>query len=430
MTAAGVAAEAAIVDGGRVGVGGISRGAHRGDSPAGSAALASRLVREWSGDPAGFPYAETLAHYRLVGRNNADPGLISELRRLYDGLPTDRSLLREWLPSTFDQETGNYDSYIGSAAFDAVVSACRSTAQVTRSTDALVVAAAADLALLEVAALEDSDHSEQQVRTRATARVLARVDALAPDFQVNAGTLGDLRQALRPGDSAARLAETTRFAAAAVLKEAPAVERQAVEISLLPTTRLHDEQMFIRCIQIFEGVYQQVRLRLADAVRYLVGGSAQLTVQALDEASARVEATPALYRVLTTMPQEVFAVIREFTHGRSAVQSKAYREVEARTAPRPVSPDAARMAPLPEVELTLQDAFEAQGDRLPAAQLAPVATAMNRLDGAWHAMKLSHWGLTLKIIGRVPGTGGTAGAAYLEQAAAVRLFPALHTATP
>ncbi|MFD0350549.1 hypothetical protein ACFQ0M_40090 [Kitasatospora aburaviensis] len=40
-------------------------------------------------------------------------------------------------------------------------------------------------------------------------------------------------------------------------------------------------------------------------------------------------------------------------------------------------------------------------------------------------MKRTHWGITMKIIGMVRGTGGTAGASYLREAAEARLFPDL-----
>ncbi len=50
---------------------------------------------------------------------------------------------------------------------------------------------------------------------------------------------------------------------------------------------------------------------------------------------------------------------------------------------------------------------------------------MRLLDETWCGMKRTHWGVTLKIIGQVPGTGGTAGASYLQRSAATPLFPLL-----
>jgi tryptophan 2,3-dioxygenase len=145
----------------------------------------------------------------------------------------------------------------------------------------------------------------------------------------------------------------------------------------------------------------------------------------LGDAAGRIERTPILYRVLTTMSREGFAVIREHTHGRSAVQSRAYREIERTCAPRQPGPVDANV---PDVRLpgpSLQQVYTELSGGPCRARLAPVAGAMARLDEAWRSMKRTHWGITLKIIGRVPGTGGTGGASYLKVAADLPLFPLL-----
>jgi tryptophan 2,3-dioxygenase len=125
--------------------------------------------------------------------------------------------------------------------------------------------------------------------------------------------------------------------------------------------------------------------------------------------------SPALYRVVTTMPPEVFAVIRAHTDGRSAIQSRGFRRIEAVCAPRP---DIAAGVPL-------QEALLRATERLGGVATARLCAELVRLDEAWCAMKRTHWGITVKIIGTVPGTGGTTGADYLRRAAAVPLFPAL-----
>ena len=50
---------------------------------------------------------------------------------------------------------------------------------------------------------------------------------------------------------------------------------------------------------------------------------------------------------------------------------------------------------------------------------------MRRLDRAWGAMKRGHWGITLKIIGSVPGTGGHGRRIVFKTAAEASLFPGL-----
>jgi tryptophan 2,3-dioxygenase len=214
-------------------------------------------------------------------------------------------------------------------------------------------------------------------------------------------------------------------AAAALLSSVPAPVRQVVEISMLPITPMHDERMFLRCVQVFESLYWQVVRCLRRAVAALRRSDPAGTEAELIDAVGRLEALAGLYRVLTTMPREVFAVIRTYSNGRSANQSRPYRLVELMSAPRPAVAPAEGVPPIRVGGPTLQEVFLARADRLGAPWTRRVGSAMSRLDTAWRAMKRTHWGITLKIIGAVPGTGGTAGAAYLEAAAAVPLFPML-----
>ncbi|MEV5504273.1 hypothetical protein AB0M50_53605 [Nonomuraea fuscirosea] len=125
------------------------------------------------------------------------------------------------------------------------------------------------------------------------------------------------------------------------------------------------------------------------------------------------------------MPKESFALIRSSTDGRSAIQSRAYREVERLSAPLPTEQlpmELLRLDERPRPGRSLQEEYLAAGAGSP---LDGLAAAMAGLDEAWQAMKRTHWGITLKIIGRVPGTGGSSGADYLREAAERPLFPAL-----
>jgi tryptophan 2,3-dioxygenase len=146
----------------------------------------------------------------------------------------------------------------------------------------------------------------------------------------------------------------------------------------------------------------------------------------VDDAGSRVAATPLLYRVLTTMSRPAFAVIRAHTHGRSAVQSRAFRQVERISAVLPPRPEDDMAAKVTVAGPTLQEVFATRMETMGAGRMRRVAEAMMRLDEGWRAMKRTHWGITRKIIGDVPGTGGTSGAAYLRNAAELPLFPLLH----
>jgi len=120
--------------------------------------------------PALFPYGEVLGHYQRVGRTNADGRLVRRLSRLCDVLRRPELTvgqplwpLAQWLPSTVDQHTGNYDSYLVTSVLEGLTGVRdvgvdgRSAVEVENATDStidmLIAALAADLALIEADAL-------------------------------------------------------------------------------------------------------------------------------------------------------------------------------------------------------------------------------------------------------------------------------------
>lgn len=183
--------------------------------------------------------------------------------------------------------------------------------------------------------------------------------------------------------------------------------------------------MFIRSIQIFEGIYRQVAMNVSRAITALNENAIESACQVLCDAAGRIEATSVLYRVLTTMPKKSFGIIRENTHGRSAIQSRWFHKVQAACAP--IARDA-QTANEPTIVTgsNLQDLYLDCKEQIPPRQRDKLTASMKRLDQAWGSMKLNHWGITVKIIGTVPGTGGTAGASYLKASAEKSLFPSLH----
>ncbi|MEE2037671.1 hypothetical protein Q8791_10615 [Nocardiopsis sp. CT-R113] len=326
-----------------------------------------------------------------------------------------------------DQEDGDYDSYVGNTVLTAA-STSDGVLGSEQMVDATLVAAAADLVLLEAETLTAHPTRAQAVRVRATARVLTLSNELAPGFALPRRELDALSELLDRWDetSDAGRAHTAHRCAMAVVGQVPSVVRDAVNITLLPTTRMHDEQMFVRCIQIFESLYRQVADRIAQSIIALDSGDTARPLALLGEAANRVRATQGLYRVLTTMPPDAFAVIRAHTNGRSAVQSRPYRQVEDLSAPRPSD----GQGPGEAHGMTLQGTLLLREADLGSQPAADIRKVMRELDSAWRAMKRSHWGVTLKTIGRVSGTGGTAGADYLRATAQRALFPLLTTNTP
>jgi tryptophan 2,3-dioxygenase len=406
-------AEAKLVAGGPTGVGGGCLHAYRTQVSDGEL---ERTLRQWRAGHAEFPFAAVVAHYQAVGRNSVRPevaALLRDLHRRYGDDP----FLAAWLPMTFDTDHGTYSTYVGLDYFDHVVQSAQQSADCER-VDAYIAAAAIDLALVETKAAAASQHGPQLVRTRAATRVVTHLAQFAPDYALDPSLAAIGAEALAyPGDHY----ESFASAAALALEGVPTDIATAVRLTLLPTTRLHDEQMFIRCIQIFEGLYRQTATAISSATRNLLAGETAHAADCLDRASGRLEAIPMLFRVLTTMPINAFSVIRGFTDGRSAVQSRAYREIQFSCAPGDRSLH--HIQHIDAGEATLQCAYLSTRSTL--ADAMHFERSMRRLDRAWGAMKRGHWGITRKIIGSVPGTGGTAGASYLQTAANSSLFPGL-----
>jgi tryptophan 2,3-dioxygenase len=397
-------------------VGGRCLHAFRGTPAQLSSAEIERTLRQWRVGHAEFPFTAVVAYYQAVGRNSVRPEVAAMLRDLH-GRHRDDPLLAAWLPMTFDTDHGTYSTYVGLDYFDHVVQSAQQSADCER-VDAYIAAAAIDLALLEARAVAGSPHRPQLTRTRAATRVVTQLSRFAPDYELDPSLAATGAAALAHADCHY---DSFTSAAALALESVPQDIAAAVRLTLLPTTRLHDEQMFIRCIQIFEGLYRQVATAISSATRNLLAGETALAQDCLDRASGRLEAIPTLFRVLTTMPIDVFSVIRGFTDGRSAVQSRAYREIQFSCAPAD-----RRLHHIQHIETgeaTLQDVYLSTRSTL--ADAMHFEESMRRLDRAWGAMKRGHWGITRKIIGSVPGTGGTAGASYLQTAAKSSLFPGL-----
>ncbi|WP_156081326.1 hypothetical protein [Amycolatopsis vancoresmycina] len=385
---------------GGTGVGGVSEAAARG----GDRRAAVTAVHAWlAGAPAPigpaavarFPFAPVLRHYRAVGRGYAGDELVGLLRTIHSRLSGGHASrarlawpLPDWLPSTADQAGGGYDGYLAVPLLDSPAGA---DLPPHRAAADLLRALAADLLELEVRALGRRPGRVQRQRARACLGVLARLRADAVPPPSADEDLAEL--------AAAWIAETAETTAPRV--------RMVTELSLLPMTPLHDEQMFVRCLQLFETLYRRIGDALAAARDALVRLAVERARVLVADAAGLLALSPALYRVVTTMPPEVFAVIRAHTDGRSAIQSRGFRRIETLCGG------------------SLQEAALRAGERLGGVATARLCADLTRLDEAWCAMKRTHWGITVKIIGTVPGTGGTTGAEYLRRAAAVPLFPAL-----
>ncbi|MFJ7209121.1 hypothetical protein ACIQWR_37015 [Streptomyces sp. NPDC098789] len=386
------------------GVGGPSLAAARPDPADLDPHRALRALAHWrveGREAARFPYRAVLGHYRAVGKNEVGAELLGALRAVAPATPDGAAarLLADWLPQVVDGAQGDYDSYLGTPVYASLAASGSGSAAASLSasgagarTEQVITALLADVVAVEAATLVGAPAG--RARTRAALRALTAAAGLPAGCADAAGPQA-------APDDPAELVRACADAVAAARDAVPADVLRAVELTLTPTTRCHDEQMFIRIIQVFEAVFAAVARSIGAATDAVATGRADLARELLTDATRQVTGTSAVFRVLTTMPKDAFAVIRANTDGRSAVQSIAYRTVEQSS---PELHRALLRGPLAEEELH---------------------STMRKLDDSWGAMKRTHWGITMKVIGKVRGTGGTAGASYLRDAAEARLFPAL-----
>ncbi len=397
-------------------------------------------VSDWSHRPVGpetfasFPYHAVVGYYRQVGKAAVAPELVALLRGLRirigcsgQGRPWSSPgawLFDTWLPLTFTDQAMAYDTYAG---HDLLQVAHWDADGTERAEDLLMGTLLADLAAVEIDALALAEPTaRQRTRTVSVLQALARLGEYAPAAVSDAAPLEALRASLATAPENEILVRAGRDVVATLEAEAPPALRRAVDIGLLPVTTVHDEYMFIRCIQLFERIFARVASSLTDAIEAVRHGRLSEADVVLSATANRLAgATPALYRILTTMPPEAFAVIRDHTHGASAIQSRPYQMIELVSAKREEGAYATEKGPLFTVTSTLQEEFLERVGGWETTDARRLQEAMLRLDSSWRAMKRTHWGVTLKIIGKVSGTGGTAGADYLKTAANVQLFPLL-----
>ncbi|MFI1311776.1 tryptophan 2,3-dioxygenase family protein [Streptomyces albidoflavus] len=411
------------------GLGGGSRSAAGATCGERSGRTAEDALTAWEKGTGAFPYTELTRHYQAVGRDQASPALVRRLA----AVPRSRqdAFLAAWLPMTCDQESGGYPTYAGLPSHllvtgggtgRSVPGAAGDPERRRVLLDELTAAVVGELAGTEATAALLSPIPAVRARLRATVRVLTHLDVLAPGHRLDPAVCAYPAEALaRTEGPLSILSDAAQRAAKAIGEQVSTEMATTAAWTVLPVTRLHDEIMFIRTIQIFEALYEQIGLAVTATRDLLVEGQVADGTETLARAVDRMTILPSLFRLLGTMPVASFAVIRGYTSGRSAVQSHSYRRVEIACAERP-APSVPGAATPSWTGPTLQEAY-LEFRKAPGA--VRLAEQFARLDTAWRGMKRSHWAITLRIIGKVPGTGGTTGASYLRTASETPLFPAL-----
>lgn len=161
-------------------------------------------------------------------------------------------------------------------------------------------------------------------------------------------------------------------------------ELRLLETTMVPLTRMHDERLFIRVMQTYEATFAVIAAYLGEA---LGASEPALAARALISAEqALAEAAP-LFSLVATMQRDAFLGFREYTQGATAMQSPHYGLIQAR---------------LGQLRASITD---------PAVQAAESA-----LSERFQKWRQTHYRIAMRLLGDLPGTGSTDGAAYLDRA--------------
>ncbi|SCL13010.1 Tryptophan 2,3-dioxygenase (vermilion) [Micromonospora nigra] len=399
------------------------------------------LMGERSGND--FPYREVVASVQERGKHFVAPHMLEVLRQAREtansvgGPEAGGRLLRSFLNVLLDKADGRYDyrTYLAldllplpdADRSDLVVDA----AAALRCRDRLVVALVADVLRFEGAAAGGRCQPLPERRpvsalTRKRLRLGMRViqPALARLGLEQWSAVEDVRP-----DDLWRSVED-------FLDED---ERQAVVLSMLPVSRVHDEYLFLRVLQSWEATFALVAVDLCGVIQLLSDGACVHGGARLDAATGILREGAPLFSLLATMQVEAFRDFRRWTEGASAIQSYSYKLVESLCR----RPELARLHSVayqstPGVRvraLSGQATVQSEVDKLERSRFAAVVEdqlveSMASFSAALTGWRRTHYSLAVRMLGNEAGTGSTSGTAYLKEVKDIPVFNRAYPARP
>lgn len=384
---------------------------------------------------ADFPFRRVVADVQASGKHFVPEDLLEVLRQARAasgtaaGSPSEGRLLRSFLNVLLDKADGRYDyrTYLaldllpvpGADGGDLVADA----AAALRCRDRLVVALIADVLRFEAAAVRDQD---QPLPERRPAAALTRK-------RLRLGV-----RVLQPALSRLGLADAVDIENiqpdrlwSAVEDFLDEEERQAIALSMLPVSRVHDEWMFLRVLQAWETTLALVAVDLFAVTQLLNSGHAMHGAARLDAATAIMWESSPLFSLLATMQVEAFRDFRRWTDGASAVQSYSYKLVESLCR----LPELARLNSVaykatPSVRqraLSGHATVQSQAEQLkrgglPAETEEQLVSGMEAFAAAITGWRRTHYSLAVRMLGNEAGTGATSGTDYLKAVKDIPVF--------
>jgi tryptophan 2,3-dioxygenase len=386
-------------------------------------------------NPQHFPYEPVVAAIQQVGKASVPDDMLVLLDKARGALPTaavtdepDQRLLRGFLDVVLDRWDGRFDapSYLALPLLP--LPAGEDLGGAWRDHDWDVISLIADLLRFESMAAERPTDVPLP-RQRPPAAVVAKRCRLG----LRAVTPAMTRLRVSRPDTTDEPLRIGPHLWAEVTRRMEPGQVRAVRLSMLPVAVHHDEWLFIRVLQAYETCFALMAVELTAATTILRRGNARLAAIFLDGAASALREAAPLFSLLATMQQESFARFRAFTEGASAIQSRHAKLVEAMCRrPDDDRLDSAAFVSVPEVRQAVldgelegfEDVYTASVDRFDGEQRRRVEEAMARLAHVLAQWRQTHHRIAVRMLGDQPGTGYTAGPAYLD---AVRSIPIFRT---
>jgi tryptophan 2,3-dioxygenase len=208
----------------------------------------------------------------------------------------------------------------------------------------------------------------------------------------------------------------------------------------------HDAHFFFAVHQVYELQFKIILYELDAAVAAVASDDIPRAVYCLRRIRAVEDVLVAQVATLETISPGSFAVLRRTLASSSGLQSVQFREIEFRSGlkdpdylstVRMSGPERTRLE-LRLAEPSLRDEFQRlrqrQGDpdlvtmyraEIPDDGLIRLAEALLDHDEGFGLWRSRHVHMVERIIGRRPGTGGSAGVAYLRSTIDKRFYPEL-----
>ncbi|NDI37121.1 hypothetical protein [Chengkuizengella sediminis] len=409
-----------------------------------------------------FPFQTILDYYHKVGKHFVGEEILEKLLQIEEKvnqrLEGDKSfhsfLLQQFLVMLLDKHKGIYDyhTYIGSRIISELV--IPDDLEFIEYLEVQILHLAAilsDIIRFECHTLIGADKrfqrnlSSNHHRKRIISHVLRAIKVYSPfsyTLQLPKNldeTLKILQTELDSNETLSKkLADMLLKVSEDVLSQLPEPSLKALNLIIFPVYTIHDEYMFIRCLQSLETIFSIVVKGFQTCHSQIKFQKFKESIAAMEMLKAIFDCGPALFRVVMMMEKDNFAAFRIYTEGASAIQSKQYKMIEILAAePLKERLNSPAFDSVPSIKKDYLEGnisnFETyMRDYLTDESICkqPIfeewIMCMKRFEETFISWNNMHFKMAVKMIGNEQGTGYTLGPSYLEKYASRKLFPFLH----